>query len=154
MADHAKLLTNGVILSLIYGVCMSYASNERHLSYVEAFLKEAPQGGFPVPDDYPPSQLTQRAKLSKRNRNHEHLPPFLPYWGHWPRSAISSLDLIAAQAAGAGATSGNATVLPPIKLRGYGTLFARFRSLQAGQSSLTHITCESASKAHLVAEGS
>ena len=66
-------------------------------------------------------------------------------------SAISSLDrLTAAQAAGTGATPGNATVFPPTNLRGCGTLSARFRSLQAEQSSLTHITCESASKAHLV----
>ena len=58
MVDHAQLLTNGVVLSLIYGVCLSYASNAQLLRYVEAFLNEAPQGGFSVPDDYPPKPVS------------------------------------------------------------------------------------------------
>ena len=66
-------------------------------------------------------------------------------------SALGSLDLLtAAQAAGAGAAPANAVLLPPVKLRGYGTLSAMFRPLHNGASSLTHITCESPQKAHLV----
>nr|MDQ2731267.1 beta-galactosidase [Armatimonadota bacterium] len=66
-------------------------------------------------------------------------------------SAFSTLELLKlAEAAGEGASTDTTVVLPPAKLRGYGLLSARHRSLHDGQSSVTHITCESPAKAHLV----
>ena len=66
-------------------------------------------------------------------------------------SSLSALDLLTtpAEGAGAGAPAGVVT-LPPVTLRGYGTLSATVRRLHAGQSSVTHVTCESPQKAHLV----
>ncbi|MDQ2730754.1 MAG: hypothetical protein M3Y56_03770, partial [Armatimonadota bacterium] len=67
--------------------------------------------------------------------------------------ALSSLDfLTVAQAAGdsAGATQAAVTMLPPLKLRGYGVVSARFRRFHGGQSSVTHINCESPTKGRLV----
>ena len=61
-------------------------------------------------------------------------------------SALSALNLRASTPAAPGAS----VTLPPLKLRGYGTLAATFRTLHAGQSSLTHVTCESPRKALLV----
>ena len=65
-------------------------------------------------------------------------------------SALSSLDLLITQADGAAAAPATAVTLPPLTLRGYGTISGTFRSLHAGQSSLTHVTCDSPQKAHLV----
>ena len=66
-------------------------------------------------------------------------------------SALASLDLHSKQADGMSTSASPASVtLPPLALRGYGTLSATFRSLQNGQSSLTHITCDSPQKALLV----
>ncbi|MGI4789463.1 MAG: hypothetical protein ACRYFS_11510 [Janthinobacterium lividum] len=67
-------------------------------------------------------------------------------------SALSSLDLLTIQAeeAGASVSPAGPVMLPPIALRGYGTLSGTFRPLHAEQSSLTHIVCDSPQKAHLV----
>ncbi len=61
-------------------------------------------------------------------------------------SALSSLDLLTRQAAGAGEAPTPTVTLSPVTLRGYGTLSGTFRTLHAGQSSLTHIVCESPRK--------
>ena len=65
-------------------------------------------------------------------------------------STLATLDLMSSQAAGANPAPGTVVTLPLRKLRGYGTLSARFSTLHAGQVSLTHVTCESPRKAHLV----
>lgn len=67
-------------------------------------------------------------------------------------SALSSPDLGAMQAgaAGAGAPPAPIVTLPPITLRGYGTISGTSRRLHGGQSSLTHVACDSPQKAHLV----
>ena len=49
-----------------------------------------------------------------------------------------------------GRSSASVISCPPTALRGYGTLAAVFRPLPGGAASLTHITCQSAEKAHLV----
>ena len=66
-------------------------------------------------------------------------------------SALGSLGLLAEpQATEAASVPIKNVTLPPIRLRGHGMLSATFRSLHGGQSSVTHITCQSPRKALLV----
>ncbi|MDQ2798998.1 MAG: hypothetical protein M3Y13_05070, partial [Armatimonadota bacterium] len=67
-------------------------------------------------------------------------------------ASLGGLELFPDAVSGASphAAGGGAAInVPPVSLRGYGTISAVFRVFQGGQSSLTHITCESGVKARL-----
>ena len=65
-------------------------------------------------------------------------------------TGVGSLDLLPlSNASAAGAAGSTPLTFPPTTLRGYGAISAVFRPLHDGQSSLTHIHCESPQKALL-----
>ena len=63
---------------------------------------------------------------------------------------LSSIGLAHLLPPASGATPVATVTLPPMTLRGYGTLTATFKLLFTGAASLTHIVCESPQKALLV----
>ena len=68
-------------------------------------------------------------------------------------STLGAGELLAAPTTGfrpGSRSSAGAVSFPPVTLHGYGAIEAVFRPLHGGASSLTHITCQSSDKAHLV----